>query len=537
MMVSTIAQAEPGVELYHTNRPFTAIEFNWQGNLASDQLEGEAGRITDVVKGEPIGIFMQVGLEKETTVALGYDSGSNAWQAALEASDYVSPYGHWDKTFDNVGWTVGTKLVGTNWTAYIWSMQNGIDFYTSWNVLWPDENGMFMITNVMVGSIGDYPPMTEVWDIGPDLSPAHSNYPGDNQGVEKIYKADLTAYYQLAPAGIMITPEKTGAPVGGDAVAFTASGLTQYGVEWTMYPDMGPDGACLEPDGNVAYVWPGNMPGIYQIYAWSSAYPQFYAGAELDVIVVEIQPESFMDVGEGYMSGEFTADTDGAIGNSYNWFAELPPAYEGGDILKNPELIQTDNKANIIGYWYAYPLDNPSDVCVWYVNCNVSFDDFTCKDETDPPGRLRVTLPDEAGKTTFYYSIVDISSTNENGKYWATGITISTRVDQPVFNIPPNSPFFDKTYAHEQQHYDDYTQSSSPITLGEEYFSDSSIWARMVEKGITSKETTPCTSDDELQGMIVQCLKDEEAAFVPIAEERAYDVSDPMWPQYIYQSK
>jgi len=288
MMVSTVAQAEPAVELYHTNRPFTAIEFNWQGNLTSDQLEGEAGRITDIVQGEPIGIFMQVGREKETTVALGYDSGSNAWQAAVEAWDYVSPQGHWDKTFDNVGWTMGTKLVGTNWTAYIWSLQNGIDFYTSWSALWPDENGMFMITNVMVGSLGDYPPMTEVWDIGPDLSPAHSDYPGDNQSVEKIFKADLTAYYQVAPAGIMITPGKAVAPVGGEALIFTASGLTQYGVEWMMYPDGGPDGAWLEPDGNAAYVWPGTVPGIYQIYAMSSAYPQFYAEAELDVVNVEL---------------------------------------------------------------------------------------------------------------------------------------------------------------------------------------------------------------------------------------------------------
>ena len=93
-----------------------------------------------------------------------------------------------------------------------------------------------------------------------------------------------------------------------------------------------------------------------------------------------------------------------------------------------------------------------------------------------------------------------------------------------------------KINSHEQKHYDDFALSSSPITLGEEYFSDSSIWARMVAKGITLKETTPCTSEDEFYAKIGECLREEGNALEPISEGRAYGVSDTMWPQYYYQN-
>ena len=276
-----------------------------------------------------------------------------------------------------------------------------------------------------------------------------------------------------------------------------------------------------------------STPGVKEVVATCGTSA---ATCTVRVLKVEVKPESFVDVREGYKSSDFTAHTFGVLGDSYSWFMELPTPFKGADVLKNLEHESSSNKARIVGYWYAFPIDKPSASCIWYINCTVTFGGVSCKDEIPPPGRLRVTLPSPGGKTTTITSIEELEVANRDEKYWAVSIHIKNTVNLPVINVPVNSPFYNKIQAHENKHYEDFTSSSSPITLGEKYFSDSSVWTRMVQKNITSEETTPCKSQNEVITKIQECWSEEAAELEVIAEERAYNISDPIWPEYFYQS-
>jgi len=59
----------------------------------------------------------------------------------------------------------GTKSVNGKWGAYIWAMQNTVDFKTSPTDVWVSTNGVTnVISRVLVGTIGDFEPMTDQSD-------------------------------------------------------------------------------------------------------------------------------------------------------------------------------------------------------------------------------------------------------------------------------------------------------------------------------------------------------------------------------------
>lgn len=132
----------------------------------------------------------------------------------------------------------GTKSAEGKWGAFLWAMQNQITFRTSETNRWPFGGGKVLITNVIVGSLGNYPPMADVSDTGPNLDAAYNTYPGDNQGDEGSYGFDLTTYYQLAIPEIAVTPKEAVTDVGGGVVQFTATGTNiPSGVTWTINPE------------------------------------------------------------------------------------------------------------------------------------------------------------------------------------------------------------------------------------------------------------------------------------------------------------
>lgn len=281
-----------GAELYYTNRNITPVEFNIQVTPTNDWLNGKAEKSTQIVKGRPVKIDTNgtYAIERQV-IALGYNSVTGAWSAAV---NYNGPERrHPGKIFDNTGWIHGTKSIKGKWGAYLWTLQNRIAFRSSETNWWTTSAGIpVAITKVMVGSLGDYPPMTDVVDVGPDISMA-TNFPGADKGDERVYKVDLAdVYYQLAIPFIRITPREAAAEIGRtNSVRFTVTGTNiPKGVIWTMSPVMVACGAVLKPSGNWRFtdVAPGAVATNYTIRATSTDNTNFFCEANLAVVKIDI---------------------------------------------------------------------------------------------------------------------------------------------------------------------------------------------------------------------------------------------------------
>jgi len=285
-------QAVKAEDIYHTNRTFTPVVIDIQGTPTVDQLYSEAMKLTDIVKGEPVKIDTNgtYAIEQQAAYAIGFDSPVDAWNAAVIYQGTPSNYP--GKIYNNVGWVRGTKSASGSWGAYLWVLQNRIAFQSSTSTWWrASTNGVpVAITNVMVGSLGDYGPESNVVDIGPHLGAATNNYPGANQSESKEFNVDITnVYYQLSIPDIWINPIEAYACVGGNNVQFTVYGTNiPNGVTWTINPSG--VGAEIYPsnDWHFAAVTPGNVATNYKIRATSVDNTNFYVEVNLVVCKIEV---------------------------------------------------------------------------------------------------------------------------------------------------------------------------------------------------------------------------------------------------------
>jgi len=317
------------------NRTFTAVEFGNQTNRPADVLNTESKKMNNIVKGA-IKTNSCYALEKKTAFAWGYTNGMSAWNAVKNFSSSSSNYS--GKVFDNVGWTRGTKLTEGKWSAFLWTMKNHLEFKSSETDKWTCGSGWVVITNVIVAGLSNYPPMTDHSADWPDVGLATSNYPGDNQGEEKIYNVDLTAYFQLAIPDISVSPPEAVAAVGCSAVQFTAVGTNiQYGVVWSISPSGVSSGACLtNVAGYSVGVTPGTVPQVYKIRAASSNCPDYYDDGKLTVVRAELK------------SIEFTSDHESGGANllkdnNSNWT-------DNGTAYVEPEWGKIPGRTNPISH-------------------------------------------------------------------------------------------------------------------------------------------------------------------------------------------
>ncbi len=130
-------------------------------------------------------------------VAWGYTNVESAWANVLAnyKSESWKTITYPNAFFDNVGWVKGTHQAYGSGSAYLWLLQNTIDFQSSTTDVYVSENGITSrIVRVLVGSLGDYCPLTEVSETGPVLS---EDFPGVDMSTEAVFRADTRAYYQL----------------------------------------------------------------------------------------------------------------------------------------------------------------------------------------------------------------------------------------------------------------------------------------------------------------------------------------------------
>ncbi|MCG2678787.1 MAG: hypothetical protein L6455_02290, partial [Kiritimatiellae bacterium] len=206
-------------------------------------------------------------------LALGHGSSNAAWAAAV-AGYPSNALVHTNHFYDNVGWLRGTKSENGKWGSYLWTLENRIVFKSSATNRWTSlSNGVWVvITNVLVGSLGDYGPMEDVVDVGPHLDAATNNFPGANTGEDRSFAVDITnVYYRLVIPGIWITPRVAYAAVGGSNVEFNVTGTNiPLGVTWTIIPTNFTGHADFDMSTNFsASVTPGTVATNYKVRATS----------------------------------------------------------------------------------------------------------------------------------------------------------------------------------------------------------------------------------------------------------------------------
>jgi hypothetical protein len=275
---------------YHISRTFSAVEFNIQGIPTEVQLSQESDKLTDLVKGAIYTNSGTCAIEKQAAIPICYGTAMDAWNAAVNYSGSTTSY--YGKIFDNVGWVRGLQQTPAGWGAYLWVIQNHIEFLSSTSSLWVASNGIpVALTNVLVGSLGDYGPTNNVVDVGPSLP---TNFPGINGGEEKMFKVDITnVFYELVIPDIWITPRATNVMVGGSNIQYTVTGTNiPQGVNWTIIPDLsGSGGAEIQSttsDWYHAQVTPGSIATSYVVRATSSNNASFYDQVSLNVHRVDI---------------------------------------------------------------------------------------------------------------------------------------------------------------------------------------------------------------------------------------------------------
>lgn len=286
---------------YHINRSFSAVEFDIEGIPTVYELNAQAEKLTATVRGDiKLDTNGTYAIEKQAAIPICYPTAQEAWNAALAYNGSQSNYP--GKIFDNVGWVRGVKNAEGGWGAYLWVIQNQIAFQSSTSAWWQTTNGVpVAITNVMVGSLGDYGPMSNVVDIGPSLDAATNNFPGANMhGEEKEYQVDISnVYYQLQIPDIWITPRFAMTSVGGSNVQYTVVGTNiPQGVTWAINPDL-TDGAEIYPsnDWHYASVTPGNVGTNYKVRATSVDNTNFYDEVSLTVLKLELMEVNFSGTG------------------------------------------------------------------------------------------------------------------------------------------------------------------------------------------------------------------------------------------------
>ena len=206
--------------LYHTNRVFKPITFtNTGATLSGFQVYSMATQLTEVVGPTNIIVHTNNTFAREyEAVAWGYEAANVAWTSVL--ANFSTHYQTYPgATYDNVGWIKGTRQAYGTWGGYLWLMQNQVDFRTSETNIWVSPLGVTNgVLQVLVGSIGDYPPMTNVVDVGPTNWMTITNFPGSDSGTDVVYKANFDTYYKLLLVSFTIYVDQPGRG-GRDAYA------------------------------------------------------------------------------------------------------------------------------------------------------------------------------------------------------------------------------------------------------------------------------------------------------------------------------
>jgi hypothetical protein len=193
--------------LYHTNRVFRPLTFTNFPSISAYRVVTMAGQLTEVVG--PTNVFINTNTTKAVEYegfAWGYESANAAWTSAVAVYQSYS-MDHAGMIYDNAGWVKGTKEAYGTWGAFLWYLQNQIAFESSPTSIWISSQSVTSpILQVLVGSLGDYPPQASVLDVGPTNWAQITNFLGAGVSTDVVYRANLDTYYEILIPDVLVSP-------------------------------------------------------------------------------------------------------------------------------------------------------------------------------------------------------------------------------------------------------------------------------------------------------------------------------------------
>ena len=192
---------------YHMRRSFVPLQYSGGSPSVYGIIIGSSNLVGSCVKA-PTNAIVDTGTTyavEYQSMALGYGVPESAWEA-VKGNYQQNGQVHSNAVYDNTGWVKGVREEYGQWGAYLWLLQNHITFQSSPTNVWVSPFGVTnTITNVLVGTIGDYAPITTVTDVGPTNSACDvTNTPADAPGVylgpntstDITCTSSLDTYYQ-----------------------------------------------------------------------------------------------------------------------------------------------------------------------------------------------------------------------------------------------------------------------------------------------------------------------------------------------------
>jgi hypothetical protein len=253
---------------------------------------------------------------------------------------------------------------------------------------------------------------------------------------------------------------------------------------------------------------------------------------------VVVKPRVTISGSQTIMDGEtaqFSVTVQGANPTGYQWTYSAPSgAGNNPNVTFNPgNQAQTTTD----GHWFAYPnRDCPitNAISTYTIKCTVS---FSSGNPVTVQTTLRINgLWNPAGETdprTAGITGSPAMAPDANGVWHITGIGgMRRRLPTKVVHVPNTSQFYTKTDAHEQEHA--YTQWLPGNLFGNTYIV-ADFYQRI--RNFTG------TSQVNLQNQVAaefQLYTNAQDAFINSniaqSERLAYQVSDAIAPQYLYQN-
>lgn len=236
-------------------------------------------------------------------------------------------------------------------------------------------------------------------------------------------------------------------------------------------------------------------------------------------------------VPEGENSGSLEAVvTPKIFGLDYQWSWGAPTgAYNNPSVnFSNPTEPQT---TVLNSHWYALTNDSckACPASEYVITCTVSQNG---QELCAASATLAVCLPEEGGKTKppFIVGKPDIAFDSGNNDYYVRSASGLTRhLAEISYNISAQSEFRPKVEAHEQKHKEDYDNGFS----GHSFVTVEEFYPRIANL----RDTTELGLDAKIKSAAAQYKQDESLEILSVfgcLETRAYQISDPIPPHYVY---
>ena len=197
--------------VYRTNRVFQATTSIIVSVTAYNIINSANSNLTGIIiAGDPISTNDQSATEYEG-VSWGQTNTAQAWYCVTNSTNSMPPSkATYPTIFDDPGWTKGVKTVTLNGDtthgAYMWILENTLEFTTPGNTFYTNSGRRYLMDKVLLGTLGDYEPGTNYTEVFPQMDdPDATNWPGctfltstqPSTSETVKYSFDTTTYYRL----------------------------------------------------------------------------------------------------------------------------------------------------------------------------------------------------------------------------------------------------------------------------------------------------------------------------------------------------